>query len=229
MNTIGLKKEIVDLINVLKERFYDFEKQEHIPKTELENVLNSVENFYKKVVILNYLNTIGVTTNENQSNAQLIENASVTTPTQNNILKDESEKIVEKHFSNIENQEKPEQQSLTVEVSVIDDLTEDLLTSIIDKSNVIPEITEDKKLSNSPKTTLVDLKSGIGINDKFQYISELFEGSGEKYEEAIQQLNTCETLEPSLLYLEDIQKLYHWKENSAIVKRLSDLVKSRFL
>lgn len=210
MNTIDLKKEIVDLINVLKERFNDFEKQEHIPKTELENILNSVENFYKKVVILNYLNTNGAAANENQSNAQLIESASVTTQTPNDILKEESEEVVEKRFSNIENQKEQEQQSLTVEVSVIDDLTEDILPS-------------------SPKTSLVDLKSGIGINDKFQYISELFEGSGEKYEEAIRQLNTCETFESSLLYLDDIQKLYHWKENSAVVKRLSDLIKNRFL
>lgn len=60
-----------------------------------------------------------------------------------------------------------------------------------------------------------DIRSYIGINDKYNFISVLFQNNNEAYEEILNEINVCETKEEALQFLENsgITTLYKWTEN----------------
>lgn len=60
-----------------------------------------------------------------------------------------------------------------------------------------------------------DIRSYIGINDKYNFISELFGNNPEAYDEILNELNLCENKTEALQFLENsgITTLYQWKED----------------
>ena len=90
-------------------------------------------------------------------------------------------------------------------------------------------ITEDNslaaKLQNRP---VGDLKSAIGINDKFLFVNELFGGSMEKYNRSIENLNDIQTYNGALIYLNELKVELQWNSNNVAYKKLSELVKLKF-
>lgn len=87
--------------------------------------------------------------------------------------------------------------------------------------------TEKSVQSKIQKPPITDLKSAIGINDQFQFANELFEGSIQEYNIAIQQLNTAESLESAIDYYSNLQQLYNWDAKNETAKRLLELVDRR--
>jgi len=77
------------------------------------------------------------------------------------------------------------------------------------------------KISNSPVTSI---QAAIGINDRYQYIRELFDGSGDKYTEAVTDLDKMSTIQEAVAYL---QLNYKWKKTETSLKFVN-LVKRRF-
>ncbi|WP_346857097.1 hypothetical protein [uncultured Draconibacterium sp.] len=77
------------------------------------------------------------------------------------------------------------------------------------------------KISNSPVSSL---KSAIGINDRYQYIRELFEGNGDAFTKAVTDLDALNTIQEAVNYL---QQNYKWKKNDTSLKFVN-LVKRRF-
>lgn len=90
-------------------------------------------------------------------------------------------------------------------------------------------ITEDNtlaaKLQNRP---VGDLKSAIGINDKFLFVNELFGGSMEKYNRSIENLNDIQTYNGALIYLDELKVELQWNSNNVAYKKLADLVRLKF-
>lgn len=60
-----------------------------------------------------------------------------------------------------------------------------------------------------------DVRSYIGINDKYNFISELFAGNAEAYEEILNEINRMESAEEALYFLEQsgVTTLYKWRED----------------
>jgi len=73
-----------------------------------------------------------------------------------------------------------------------------------------------------------DLRTTIGINDKFLFINELFEGNMRIYDEAIQKLNAGTTIAQADLLLLDLKIAYNWDSNSPTVKKFVELVRRKF-
>jgi hypothetical protein len=69
-----------------------------------------------------------------------------------------------------------------------------------------------------------NIKSAIGINDRFLFTRELFGNEGTRYESAIDQLDQLTNLLEAIEYLE---KNFHWTKNDASLKFMN-LVKRRF-
>ena len=69
-----------------------------------------------------------------------------------------------------------------------------------------------------------NLKTAIGLNDRFQYIRELFGNNTSKYEEAINKLNSLNKLEEAVDYLE---QNFEWKKSDASLKFI-ELIKRRY-
>ncbi len=71
----------------------------------------------------------------------------------------------------------------------------------------------------------VDIRSFIGINDKYQYIEELFKKDKDAYEETLQEINTFETEEETLEWVNAaIADAYNWNEESETVQMFYKLI-----
>ena len=79
----------------------------------------------------------------------------------------------------------------------------------------------EHKLSNRPVTSL---QSAIGINDRFQYIRELFEGSADNFVKTVSDLDSMDDIKDAVNYL---QTNFKWKKNETSLKFVN-LIKRRF-
>ena len=73
-----------------------------------------------------------------------------------------------------------------------------------------------------------DLKSVIGINDKFLFVNELFGGSMEKYNKSIENLNDLKTLNGAMIYLNELKIELQWNNSNEAYHKLSDLILRKF-
>lgn len=82
----------------------------------------------------------------------------------------------------------------------------------------------DKLQQNSVR----DLKSVIGINDKFLFVNELFGGSMEKYNKSIENLNDLKTLNGAMIYLNELKIELQWNSSNEAYHKLKDMVSRKF-
>lgn len=74
-----------------------------------------------------------------------------------------------------------------------------------------------------------DLKQAIGINDKFQFIQELFRGDIDMYERSIKTINEFHTLQEAEYWIERELKIRQgWLDDTRPVQHFYSLVKKRF-
>ena len=81
------------------------------------------------------------------------------------------------------------------------------------------------KLQQNP---IPDLKSVIGINDKFLFVNELFGGSMEKYNKSIENLNDLKTLNGAMIYLNELKIELQWNSSNEAYNKLTELVRRKF-
>lgn len=79
------------------------------------------------------------------------------------------------------------------------------------------------KMQSKP---IQDLNKAIGLNDRFLFIRELFDGNKEAYYEAIQIINEMPSYEEAEQY---IRERFNWDEDKPEVIRFMDLVRRRFV
>ena len=73
-----------------------------------------------------------------------------------------------------------------------------------------------------------DLKSFIGINDKFLFVNELFGGSMEKYNKSIENLNDLKTLNGAMIYLNELKIELQWNSSNEAYQKLRELVSHKY-
>ena len=73
-----------------------------------------------------------------------------------------------------------------------------------------------------------DLKMAIGINDKFLFINELFQGDPSVYNQAIENMNAAAGLDDALKSVETYRDEYKWADNSEAYHRLKKIVNSKY-
>jgi hypothetical protein len=78
-------------------------------------------------------------------------------------------------------------------------------------------------LQNKP---IGDLTKAIGINDKFLFTKELFNGNAELYSKTIKQLNEFSDINDAIIF---IQENFSWDEKNEAANQLIDLVRRKLL
>ena len=74
-----------------------------------------------------------------------------------------------------------------------------------------------------------DLRKAIGVNERFQFINELFRGDEAVYERSIKTINGFSILAEAEYWIQRELKVKHgWNDNDALVKQFYQLVKRRF-
>jgi len=88
---------------------------------------------------------------------------------------------------------------------------------------------QEKRVADKlQENIIVDLRTTIGINDKFLFINELFEGNMSVYDEVIQKLNSSTTMAQTDLLLLDLKIDHNWDSESSTVKKFVELVRRKF-
>lgn len=78
------------------------------------------------------------------------------------------------------------------------------------------------------KTTIKSLKEAIGINDKFQFVNELFDGSMSRYNTFIEKLDTAEDRPDALATMDSTKLELKWEKDNTAFVMLQDYVDRRF-
>ena len=107
-----------------------------------------------------------------------------------------------------------------------DKLTKGDMKSIND---IIAANMSDKSISSRmQQNPISNLKSAIGINEKFIFVYELFGGNTQKYSETIEKLNTMPGRDEAISLMEAMRNEYHWDIENMAFQKLVDMVTRRY-
>lgn len=233
MNLTNLKVEFRELLNSVNADFDRLEDLEKIKKADFELFVSNLDALYKKGIVFGYVNTM--TESSNMEEPEDDKNTFVENPIEFSDLLKEAESQQHENalidpIQSIEKELVVEPVEIIEQATVVVDLKEEapvVVNPIVVEASIAkapePEVKKETILN------LVDIKSGIGINDKFQFIGELFANNVDSYENAIKRLNADSSLEISLSTLEEIKKENNWKDESEAGQRFVEIVKRRFL
>jgi len=128
--------------------------------------------------------------------------------------------------------------SITKKPNVVADLFGTTQQTIADKYKSETKSLNDKIQKNKSekslghrlqKNPIKDLKSAIGINEKFLFINELFKGNMKEYNETIISLNNCNLRDDAINILSSLAKKYNWEDEMVAYLTLHDFVERKFL
>lgn len=74
-----------------------------------------------------------------------------------------------------------------------------------------------------------DLRTAIGVSEKFLFINDLFSGNLKEYTDFINKLNDITTWEMSKLAIEEMKQAKRWISSSLAYTTLEDLIHKRFM
>ena len=103
--------------------------------------------------------------------------------------------------------------------------------SVAQTESLNDKLKEDKtELMHVLKETPIrDLRKGIGINDRFVFINELFRGDEAMYERSIKTINSFNILPEAEYWMNrELQIKLGWDDSKEIVKHFFQLVRRRF-
>lgn len=75
---------------------------------------------------------------------------------------------------------------------------------------------------------VTDLRTAIGMNDKFLFVNELFGGNMDKYTKTLENLNDLKTLNGALIYMNELRIELQWNSSNEAYQKLLNLVHRKF-
>lgn len=246
-----LLDEIHDLLEIIEEQTHSFRfQEERIPRIELDIVMSNIRKLYEKVNHLQKLNGpeprqgttqepepgfsegIRIRFDGPSESVASIPPAIEITPAPPTVSPSGPPPSPKPGVA-------PQKQSNTTRPVVAPTLFPDEPQTIGEKikkeeaPSVADRISgqiEDKSVaSNLMHMPLADIRAAIGINEKFLFINELFGGSLQEYNQAIQSLNQASGEEDALTIFDDYSGRYNWNPRLPAVTKLKELVKRRYL
>ncbi|MGL4599770.1 MAG: hypothetical protein ACRCYO_19745, partial [Bacteroidia bacterium] len=92
----------------------------------------------------------------------------------------------------------------------------------------LPPKTETPKVETPASKNFPDLKTLIGFNERIMFMRNLFATDAAAYNEAITQINACQSLTEAESFLGTLRNEYRWNNESEAVQIFLDTVKRRF-
>jgi len=100
---------------------------------------------------------------------------------------------------------------------------------ILDLNKKLAEARGNHSLAEKLQNLQIEsLKSVIGINDKFYFINELFNGEAHKYEDVIYTLNNFKRIEDAMQYFSTLKYRFSWAEESEAAEKLVHMLERKF-
>ncbi len=96
----------------------------------------------------------------------------------------------------------------------------------------LAQIKDDKSIGTRMQYKPVpNMKDAIGINDKFVFINELFNGDLNAYSEAVNQLNSCPSIHEAFELLNKLTIEFQWdgQRSAETIEKFANLVQRRYM
>ena len=91
------------------------------------------------------------------------------------------------------------------------------------------EKSAEKTIGENIRSNSIDsLKKYIGINDKFQFINELFDGKMKAYNEAIENLDQMKEIKAVYEFIKPFQEKFSWNAESPVYEQFMGYIMRRF-
>lgn len=119
--------------------------------------------------------------------------------------------------------EKPKNQKSTT--TSLDLFAEDVAPSVADQLQRQSDKSVGAKIGRQP---IEEIRTAIGINDKFLFINELFSGSLESYNKMLDELNEFKSFNGATTYLIELKVVNQWDGNSEAWHKLVGLIERKF-
>ena len=121
------------------------------------------------------------------------------------------------HFNNLPN-------NVSVMIPGADEVVAEVVTEEVEVRITKTELQE--KLALDP---IKDLKAAIGVNDRFQFISTLFNGDEKAFEMAVKTINGFKIYAEAQFWIKsNLREQNKWDDTDELVKAFDLLVKRRF-
>lgn len=252
-------EEMENALNELNEQFETIKTHEiRVPQIEIDILMATTRKLYESMAFLNKKNQFSdVAELSSVSEKQIpekeipeektpVEEPHAQTDNQTEAPEEtiDFEKVTEDFLSEAESliEEVPEKEALEEAISempneINEEVTKEhpsLLLQFEDEifsvNDAVATKAEDKsvvsKLSNS---RIENLKSAIGINDKFYFINELFKGNSQAYEDVIYTLNNFKRFEDAMQYTSTLKYRYDWDMESEAYQKLIHFLERKFV
>ncbi len=216
-----LKQEIDVLIESIKNQADRMNAQSNLSMVELEVLHHKIQKLYEKSILIHHLPAVETKVAETIIVPQTVIHTEIP------IRREEPLPEVPKKIPQSDPEPSPMPVAKTTpETKTAVDLFGENATS---EPRLAGKIKLEKEKGSSMRKPVADLLKAIGINDKFRYINELFDGNSNEYNIAVNQINTCSEYADADRYVANIREIYHWKDESEVVSLFMDLVERRFL
>lgn len=255
---VVISEKIEELVEEIKEEFNEIEREIIVEKAERreqiavsKQIFNEPETLFDtdpilqeeveevKIIetpsVLKYLNEQMPKNNEvgqmfEKKEIELIPNKPIAQPVE--------QKIVETHL-----EEKPIEEKRTEEKPKIENpiIEKPIIVNNQNSTTIGERYTQNKSvfdnISNSVnksdvasrfKSNSFDLRTAIGVNEKFMFINDLFSGNLRAYTEFIQKLNEAESLESANQILNQTKEDNRWITNSLPYTTLHEIILKKF-
>jgi len=204
-----------------------------LPISEIEILLREIRNLYSIVLELNNENAIllldEVQLASNQLSADIIAKQENSKATNIPLVKTENGNQQEKTSISKKKEIEPEKKQ---PIGIHEFMKETTLADKFEDHQTIGEKIASnemrKRLGDTLKSHVNDIKSIIGINEKFQFINILFKGDYSTYETAINSINASSTVEEAMKHLQSISSSDQWKSHPASARSFLDIIERRF-
>jgi len=107
--------------------------------------------------------------------------------------------------------------------------TIDLFTAPKTIADIFQNNTDDSFAARMQKNPINDIKSAIGINEKFLFINTIFDGEISLYNKAIEHLNELPDFYLALHFIDELKANYEKETNRDSFIKLMEIVKRKYL
>jgi hypothetical protein len=235
-NEVRVPQIEIDIIRATMRRLYDSMSRLHKQKP-LEQVEKGEEIKQEVVEIKKELEIIAEV-------APIVPEASVEEVAEEIVLAEEPvdlEKVtngfqeeIDALEESVQNEFEEEEVVLEAKEKVIEKPNPSLLLQFEDEvfsvNDSVAQKETDKSLVNKLSNTRIEnLKSAIGINDKFYFINELFSGNSQAYEDVIYTLNNFKRFEEAMQYTSTLKHKYDWSTETEAYQKLTHFLERKFV
>ena len=100
---------------------------------------------------------------------------------------------------------------------------------ILDLNRKLAEERKGSSIGERLQQKRIDsLKAVIGLNDKFEFVKELFDGDSKKYEDVIYTLNNFKKLEEAMQYFSTLKYRFNWDEEQDSLEKLIHMIEKKY-